>query len=302
MKKIVLVDGMSLAFRAFHAMDHRNKDKALTMSEEAYDQLVAKESIKLFSNFMGDINKRERPDYSILAWDAQSGTETWRAELFPEYKGNRENAKNPLSIMILAMNYFAEQYGFTNLYSPGFEADDIIGTAVNLYEKDHKCVIISGDRDFLQLVSTNTEVQITKQGVNTFEAYDYKRVEEEYGVKINQMVDYKALVGDSSDNYKGVIGVGPVAAKGLLNQFKDIDDIYLNIDDISKKGVKNKMINGEEDARLFQKIAAISKDAPANYNLENIEHKAVKQSSINKALIEMQDENLVMYFEQLVFG
>lgn len=227
MKKLVLIDGTNLLHRAFYAAQNTPGDNQVN------------KALNIYSNFLRAIKNKENPDYGYVAWDAQSGKHTIRGEVSDNYKANRKSSPIPAMCYTLA-ELITMCYGFAYGSSLKYEADDIIGTLAHRAAKENiKTVIYTNDRDMLQLVNEkNVVVKILKSGVSQVTEFDAEMLEKKYQIKPKQFVDYKALVGDKSDNYPGVKGIGPKTAVKLLKKYKNLDDIYTHINELKDKNRK----------------------------------------------------------------
>ena len=284
MEKLVLIDGSSLACRAYFVaaikfQDELKEIKALELDgdfdsilkiENKINPIIIENTKSIYKKFLTDIYSRERQDYNVVAWDAESGTKTFRGDLYPSYKGNRDSKSFPAGLF-LELENVSSNLGYFNSKMIGFEADDIIGTLSELSKgKNIETVIISSDKDLLQLVSDsdNIKVQLPKTGMKVFSEMKEQDILDLYGISVDKLVDFKALVGDSSDNYPGIKGIGPKTGKDLLNQFYSINGIYNNLDKLSKS-VFSKLENQEENAQLFYKIAKIVTDIQLPFSIQD---------------------------------
>lgn len=263
-KKLVLVDGNSVAFRAFFAM-HNVLDKFVN-SEGLHTN-----AIYAFNNMLDTILKNENPTHMLVAFDA--GKTTFRTKKFDEYKGNRSKTPSELTEQFPAIKEMLSARGIKSYQLVDYEADDIIGTLSKLGEKeDFEIVIVTGDRDLTQLTTDKVTVEVTIKGVGELERYTPEHVQEKLGINPNQIVEIKGLMGDTSDNYPGVEKVGEKTALKLITEYKTIDGIYENIDDMKKSKLKEHLINDREKAFLSRDLATIRTDAPIEIGLSNIEY------------------------------
>lgn len=210
------------------------------------------------------LQEEELPDRTVVCFDVKE--KTFRHKKFDSYKATRKGMPDELAMQLPVMKDILCKLGITCCEKAGYEADDLIGTISRLVtEQDNECVIVTGDKDSLQLVGNGTFVKLvkTRMGQTTTTKYDEQTFEEEYGFKPIQLIDLKALMGDSSDNISGVAGIGQKTADNLLKQFGTIENIYKNIEspDI-KKGVREKLIAGEQQAKDSYWLATIDRNAP----------------------------------------
>lgn len=250
MKKLMVLDGHSIAFRAFHAVPE------LTTSSGIYTNAVYG-----FVNMLIKITGQYKPNAVAVAFDLKEPT--FRHKMYDGYKAGRSATPEQLISQIEILNELLQKMGITVLSYPGFEADDILGTLSRIAnENDIKTYLVTGDRDSLQLIEGKTTVLYTKKGVSTIVEYDEQIFKEEYGILPSQFVDCKALMGDSSDNIPGVAGIGPKTAANLLCEYATLDGIYENADKIKSASTKNKLLEGKESAYMSRTLARIVKNAP----------------------------------------
>lgn len=282
MKKVVLVDGNNLMFRSYFATLYsgstlRNKKGFPT------------NAIYGFVNMINKIISEEKPMYMAVAFDIGK---TFRHEKYDYYKGKRDNTPDelkeqfPIAKQILtAMNikYFELQ---------GYEADDIIGTFSKKCEQDDdfKALIVSSDKDLLQLITDQTEVKLLK--TKDYIRMDYKAFYDTYGIEPIKMIDLKALMGDASDNIPGVKGIGEKTALKLLTTYGSLSSIYEHIDEI-KGSVKDKLIQDKDNAYMSYDIATIYKDVPLNVELEELAYIPKDKNELYKIYNELEFYSLI---------
>ncbi len=246
-----ILDGHALAYR--HHFAHINRP-LMTASGEATSAVFG------FARTLMDILEKDKPFYLAVAFDeGLSG----RDELYSGYKGTREKMPDDLVTQMARIHQLVTAFNIPILSLPGYEADDLMGTIARQAEDEHLDVrLITGDRDLLQLLSEHTTVRlaIPKPGEPDV-LYDTAAFREKFGFEPVQLIDYKALVGDTSDNIPGVAGIGDKTATKLLQDYGTLDNIYANIDLIGKS-VKQKLIDGREMAYLSQRLATIQRDVP----------------------------------------
>lgn len=214
------------------------------------------------------IIQTQKPTHIACAFDRKEPT--FRHEEFEEYQSHRPETDKDLGIQFDKAKKVISTIGIPVYDKAGFEADDLIGTIAKKAEKKlDNIVIVTGDRDILQLVSKKTKVFLPIRGLSEGKEVGEEGVVEMLGVKPNQVDEYKSLVGDPSDNYKGVPGIGPKTATKLLDKYKDLDDIYKNIDKIDER-VAKKLIDGEKSARTSQKLAQIVVEVPIKVDLDKM--------------------------------
>lgn len=220
-----------------------------------------------FINQLFKIIEYTKPNYIAVAFDSKE--KTFRHELYENYKSSRQAMPEDMIPQIQRIKDVIEAFNIPIYILPGYEADDLIGTAVTEAAKSgFDCYAITPDKDYIQLVTEN--IRVVKPGKSTEEIViiDEDKVREEMGFDPEQMVDYLALVGDSSDDIPGVAGIGPKTAVPLIQEFKTIENIYKNIDKVDKQNIKNKLLENKENAFLSKELATIKIDTPFHMNFE----------------------------------
>ncbi len=249
-KRLVLIDGMSVFYRGYYAMPGLSLPDG-TPTGGVYG----------FASIAIEIIKKLEPDYVVVAWDKSKTATSKRKEIYPEYKAGRTRPPDDFFAQIPLLHDLLQSFGWPLLEMDDYEADDIIGTiALQATEKDIDTCVVSGDYDMMQLLSPHTSVYINKKGSDMMR-FTETEFEEKYGVKLEQFVDYKALVGDSSDNIPGVRGIGPKAAQTLLGAYKTLDGIYEHLDEL-KGAQKTKLESDKQNAYMSRELAHIFCDAP----------------------------------------
>lgn len=256
-KRLILIDGHALAYRMFYALPLQSfatKEGEPTNATYGFTRRLLE--IILSPN---------PPRYLAVSFDLGA---TFRDEIFAEYKGTREKMPDELSVQITRIKEVVRAFNIPILELEGYEADDVLGTISLQARRDGVPVhIITGDRDLLQLVDDNTRVELPSRAGQQPEVYDEDAVADYFGVRPDQVVDWKALVGDSSDNIPGVSGIGQKTATKLLQQYETLDSIYANIESI-KGAMRKRLEAGKESAYLSRTLAEIVKDAPVDLQLE----------------------------------
>ena len=214
-----------------------------------------------FASIAIEIIKKLEPDYVAVAWDIRGTSTTKRSEIYADYKAGRTKPPDDFYAQLPMLHALLESFGWPLYELEHYEADDIIGTfSVQACEKDIEMCIVTGDYDMMQLINGNVKVYITKKGSELM-YFDDDAFFAKYDVHVKQFVDYKALVGDSSDNIPGVRGVGPKAASTLLREYGTLEGIYDHIDEL-KGALKTKLEENKYNAFMSQKLARIFCDAP----------------------------------------
>ena len=260
-KKLVLIDGHSIMFRAFYGMP-------LTMT--APDG-VHTNAVYGFLAIMRKIIEEERPDYLAVAFDRP--TPTFRHEKYEAYKGNRSPAPPEFHEQMPLIRDLLSSMGIRYIEMDGWEADDILGTLSRRGEDSGMTVsLVSGDRDLLQIATDKTEIILpkTKGGQTTYERYHAQQVLETMGVTPLEFIDMKALMGDSSDNIPGLPGVGPKTASAIISQFHSIENAHEHVDEIKPKKAQNAMRDHYDLAVLSKDLATIRCDAPVDVSFDEL--------------------------------
>lgn len=253
MKKFIIIDGNSLANRAFYAMPYLSNKKQQPSG-----------AVFGFANLLTKLIVEQQPDYLAVAFD--HARKTFRNEIFAEYKGTRKETPPDLKIQFPVIKDMLENMGIKIFEYSGIEADDIIGTLAKTSGVFN--VLVSGDRDLLQLVDDETNVWLTRKGVTEIEVYDKNALYDKYGFSPSGIVDLKSLMGDSSDNIHGVAGVGEKTALGLLEKYKTLEGVYDNIELITGK-LKEKLLNDKDNAFMSKKLATIKTDCDISFSLDD---------------------------------
>lgn len=262
-KKLVLIDGNSIAYRAFFALPLLNNDKGIHTN-----------AVYGFTMMLNKILEEEKPSHILVAFDA--GKTTFRHATFKEYKGGRQKTPPELSEQFPFIRELLDAFGITRYELPNYEADDIIGTLSLQAEQDNfEIKVISGDKDLTQLASTATTVGITKKGITDIELYTPEHIREKYGLAPQQIIDMKGLMGDASDNIPGIPGVGEKTALKLLQQFNTVEVLLQSLDQVSGKKLKEKIEEHQDLAVLSKQLATITREAPIEVTLEETAYKGM---------------------------
>lgn len=254
----MLIDGSSLIFRAFFALPNLSNNDGV-MTNGVYGFLT------MYRNAFD----KYKPDYVLVAFDRSS--KTFRNDEYKDYKANRDKTPNELSYQFGILKDVLDSMGVKYTDLDGFEADDIVGTYARMAkEAGDRAVLITGDRDYLQLVDDDILVYLTKKGVSDTVEYTVEKIEEEYGITPKQLIDVKGLMGDKSDNIPGVDGIGEKRALDFIRKYGSIENLYDNLDDISGKKTKENLENGEAVAYMSKKIGTIVTHAPVEFEYDDL--------------------------------
>ncbi len=275
--KLLVIDGNSILNRAFYGI------RALTTKDGKFTN-----GIFGFMNILLNLMEEHKPDAVAVAFDVKHPT--FRHEMYGEYKGTRKPAPAELIEQFPTLKELLGYLGYTVIEKPGYEADDILGTLSAACGEDDFCYILTGDRDSLQLVRDNVNVLLatTKMGKSTTVVYDNAKIKEVYGVTPQQLIDIKAIQGDTSDNIPGVAGIGEKGAAELIQKFGSIEYIYDNLAELDiKPGMKTKLEVSRDNAFLSKDLGRICLEAPIDTDLNAYalkEPDAVKASSLLSSL------------------
>lgn len=277
-KTVMLIDGSSLIYRAFFALPNLSNNDGV-MTNGVYGFLT------MYKNAFD----KYKPEYVLVAFDRSS--KTFRNEEYADYKANRDKTPNELSYQFGILKDVLDSMGVKYTDLDGFEADDIVGTYAQMAkEAGDRAVLITGDRDYLQLVDEDILVYLTKKGVSDTVEYTVEKIEEEYGVTPKQLIDVKGLMGDKSDNIPGVDGIGEKRALTFIKKYGSIENLYDNLDEITGKKTKENLENSEAIAYMSKKIGTIVTHAPVEFEYDEL------------ALGEVDTEGLREKFSKLNFN
>jgi DNA polymerase-1 len=265
--RVYLIDGYSLLYRAFYALPQSIATTSGLPTNALYG----------FTSMVLKLLDSEEEVGIGVVWD--SGLPAFRLEVFPEYKAHRASMPEELKVQLDHLDDILEAMNIPAIRAEGFEADDALATLSRRVPEDVELFIVTGDQDAMQLVDGQVKVLRTTRGVSETKTYGRQEVIEEYGVTPEQIPDYKALVGDPSDNIPGVRGIGPKGAANLLQEFGSVKGIYENLDRISAKGTRTKLEEGKESAFLSLELARMRFDAPVEFDPEALRFRGVSPGS-----------------------
>jgi len=282
MNKLLLIDGNSILNRAFYGM--------------AANMLVTKDgtftnAIYGFLNILEKYLVEDEPSHIAVAFDLKG--KTFRHDMYDKYKAGRKGMPPELSMQLPILKEILTAMNIPILEKEGYEADDILGT-LSLAASDQMAVtVLTGDKDMLQLVSDKCTVKIptTSSGQKTVNVFDLQTFIQEYGINPDMFVDVKAIMGDKSDNIPGIEGIGQVGALSLIKEFKSLENIYSNIDSVTKPALKDKLEKNKEIAFLSKELSRINKNVP----LDDISLDSIKRKSFN-------NDKLLELFRNLEFN
>lgn len=284
---IMLVDGMALLFRAFYAT-------AITGQFQINSKGIPTNAVSGFLKHMLTAVSSFNPSHLAVCWDM--GSKTFRSELYTEYKGNRGEAPIELIPQFDLVKEVVASFDIPNIGLVGYEADDCIGTVAKALKDDMKVSILTGDQDILQLLEENISVILLKKGFGNYQVHTPDSFYEEKGITPRQMIDLKGLMGDPSDNYPGVKGIGEKTALKLLQQFKSIDGILENLNDLSKSH-RTKIEQSLDMLHLSRTLAEIKCDVPVSCSISDSELRYNRSKVINM-LDEIELKGIHRYLEE----
>jgi len=290
--KVILIDGNNIAYRAFYALP----DSISTSSG------IITNAVLGFTNMLLKLIEEQHPDTILCAFDSK--VPTFRHKIFDRYKINRKKMPTELSSQFPLIKEVLDAFNIIYLEKDGFEADDILAGIVNSIKNEfNQIIIVTGDKDILQLVSGNIKVMAIKKGITDTVIFDRLKVEEKFGVKPENMKDLLALMGDNSDNIPGVPGIGPKTARLLVKKYGCLEEIYKNINKVDNPRLRELLTNNKNLAELSKELTTlkIARDTDVseviNKSFKNISFNKVKQlfeslefRSLEKRLVNLKDK------------
>lgn len=288
-QKLMLIDGNNILNRAFYGLYGAN---LLATRDGLFTNAVYG-----FINILFKYIEEEKPELLCVAFDLKAPT--FRHESFEGYKAKRKGMPEELKVQVPVIKEVLDAMNIKRLEFPGYEADDIIGTMSFCAEnKGMEVVIVSGDRDTFQLISENVRVKLpkTSRGKTETEEYDLKRIMQEYGILPKEFIDLKGLMGDTSDNIPGVAGIGEKTALELIKQFKTIENIYDNIEEVSKKGVREKLINSKDIAFMSKRLSQIDRNVPGVCDVEDLKRQEPDKARLLRLMERLEFKSLIKKF------
>lgn len=286
MEKLVLVDGNAIIHRAFHALPPLNNNQGVpTNAVYGFFSMLFK--------IIGDL----KPEYLIVCFDKKAPT--FRKQLYVGYQAKRPKMSDDLIPQIDVVHKALDEAKIVHFEIDGYEADDLIGTlSVKAKEKDLQTIIVSGDRDLLQLVNSKVLMLAPIVGITNMTLFDVAKVKDKYGLNPEQIIDYKALVGDPSDNYPGVTGIGPKTASSLLQKYKTLEGVYHSLGELAPN-LQEKLAQDAEQAAMAKKLATIIIDAPVKLEETLSEIKKIDKDALKKVFENLGFNSLIKRMSQL---
>jgi len=267
-----MIDGMSLVFRAYHAMYRTG----LTNTDGEPTGAVFG-----FANILTSLLDKYDPKHILVVYDTSAPT--FRNDMYDAYKANRAEFPEDLGPQLLKIKEMMTLFGIPQMELDGFEADDLIATlADKASEKEIDSYCLTSDKDYYQLVTDHIKILKPATKGGGLEVVDYPEVREKFGVRPDQVIDVQALIGDAVDNIPGVKGIGIKTAFPLIEQYESLEGVYENIDEIRSKSVKAKLIEHKEMAFLSKQLVTLKKDCPIEFNFDDYEFKNTKFDELDK--------------------
>ncbi|KKS97952.1 MAG: polymerase I, DNA polymerase I protein [Candidatus Gottesmanbacteria bacterium GW2011_GWA2_43_14] len=285
MKRLVVIDGHAILHRAYHALP-----PLITHDGNVVNAVYG------FASMLIRAIQDLKPDYLMVAFDHPKPT--FRKKLFKEYQSQRPPMETTLISQIETVKRMVDLMGIPVYGMDGFEADDVIGTIarkagnIKTDEEELETVIITGDRDILQLVNNCVKVYMPVKGLSESKMYGIREVEEKYEIKPQQIPDFKALVGDASDNYPGVSGIGPKTAIDLIKKYGSVEAVYRNLEKIGGK-LEERLSAGKESAVLSKKLAVIVCDVPIEVSIKDAKLPLLDRPAVISFFEKMEFNSLI---------
>lgn len=277
-EKFVIIDAMALAYKAYFAFISRPLS---TSSGEPTSAVYG------FTSQIFKIIEDTKPDYLAVAFDSKE--KTFRHERYELYKSSRAQMPDDMIPQLKRLREITEAFDIPIFILPGYEADDLVGTVVKKAEENgFISYMVTPDKDYVQLVNENTSLVIPGKSSEEMDIIDEIKVREKYGFNPTQMIDYLALVGDSSDDIPGVAGIGPKTATPLLTEFGSVENIYSNIDKIEKAGLKKKLEENKDNAFLSKELATIVTNVPIDIDFNECRFENPDIEKLNSLFKELE--------------
>ncbi len=283
METVLLVDGHALIHRAYHALPPFKTSKG-----------VPTNAVYGFFTMLYKAVNDFQPTYLAICFDTPKPT--FRQELYEKYQIQRPRADDELIAQFPLLKGLLDEAGIFRAEKEGYEADDVIGTIASTASLEGiKTLILTGDKDLMQLIDGNIFVVTPQIGFSKTKVYDRNEVIDKYGIAPEQIADYKALVGDPSDNYPGIKGIGPKGATELLKQFGTIENMTNNLDQIENEKVRQLIRNNKDNLELSKKLSYIVTNVPLEYSLKAAKFGGFKED-LRDAFMELEMRSLAVRF------
>lgn len=277
-KTLVLIDGHALAYRQFFALER-------TAMKNSQNQPTW--AVYGFFKAVFDLLSKIHPDSIAVTFDVSH--RTFRTEMYEDYKANRESMPDSLGSQLELICQGLKAFDIPIYTREGFEADDLIGTISSRAAKlGHKTLILTGDQDSFQLIDKDGFIKVLIPSKGELKEYNWTQVYDKLGVYPDQVIDYKGLRGDTSDNIPGIKGIGEKTAQKLLAEYQTLDNVLANCENITQKSIREKICNGKEVAKLSQKLATIIKDVDIDFDFDKAEVVLPDINKVSEFLRSMQ--------------
>jgi DNA polymerase I len=279
--KLMLIDGNSITYRAFFALPSlSNAEGQFTNAVYGFTQMLLR------------MLQDEQPTHVAVAFDA--GKQTFRHAVYEEYKGTRQKTPSELSEQFPLVKDVLAAFGIPALELENYEADDIIGTLSRLADAAGiQTLIVSGDKDLLQLVSDNVHAALTRKGITEVDYYTPKGVHERFGLTPQQIIDLKGLMGDSSDNIPGVPGIGEKTAIKLLKAYPSVEEVLSHIEEISGAKLKERLTTYKDQAMMSKQLATIHRNVPLEWTLDDLQYHGYDSEAVRKVFQKLGFKSLL---------
>ena len=282
MKKLAIIDGKSVFYRGYYAMPNLSTSNGTPTG-----------GVFGFVSLSIELIKKLKPDYVAVAWDKKGTNIQKRKDIYPDYKAGRKPAPPDFYEQIPILHELLNAFGWPLYEIDGYEADDIMATfSREASKKGISTDLITSDLDALQALGPNVQVYALKNGLSNLEKFDVKSFEEKYGIKVNQFLDYKSLVGDSSDNIPGVAGIGKKTAAMLLEEYGTLENIYNNLNNI-KPTIAKKLEANKNNAFMSKKVATLFFDVPINLDWAVADINDINLQKVAQILKKLEFSSLV---------
>lgn len=279
--KFLIIDGSSLFFRAFYALPLLKTKRGL-YTNAIYGFVM------MVENAIEKIN----PSHVAVCFDMKG--KTFRSDIYKDYKGTRQKTPNELEQQWPLVREILGHMNVKILESPVYEADDIAGTLSKLgTEEGFENYLLTGDKDYFQLVNEKTKVLFTRKGITDMDIVTVEKIEEDYGIEPLEFIELKALMGDSSDNIPGIYGIGEKTGLKLIHQFHTLENLYDNIDDVSGKKLKEKLVDGKMAAFMSKKLGTIVRDVPIEESLDDFKKRDYDYEKLSELYREFEFNSML---------
>ena len=272
MAKLLILDLFNLIHRAYHALPKEFTDKNGNPTNAIYG----------VSSMLLTVLNQVHPTYVVAVVDTEKPT--FRHEAFTGYKAHRRPMEDLLSVQIPKVLELVNAFKIQAVSAPGYEADDLVAAIATKHKKANQVIVFSNDRDLWQLVQPNVVIMLPSTKGDKIEWVGEKEVVARLGVIPNQVPDYKGLVGDSSDNIPGVYGIGQKTAGDLLKKYSTIENIYRHVGEVTPDSLREKLVNGYDQAVMSKKLATLDYNTPADFSLEASRYGNLPIQSVSEAL------------------